>query len=255
MNTAPAHEDPNTAPLPALSQFFTWAPGEQPAPYDPPRPSTETPPQPKGPSSPTVIDVVPRPRAANQSGHRRRWLVAAGAVAAVAAAVVVFWPERSTTDQPALLDDQASPSPTVAVPAQLDPRLASLIPTGYPPGTCTPVPTDNHSAADCGPNIDAPNTSSRFTLYQDAHALAAALDEFISGTTVLVCPGNYQSPGPWRRSAALDVPVGTLVCGTTSQGHPRIGWTIDSERLLASIESSEGGPTLPQLYDWWSKHS
>jgi hypothetical protein len=199
-----------------------------------------------------VIDVVPRPRPVKQSGHRRRWLVAAaGVVAAVAAAAVAFWPDGSTTDQPALLDDQASPT----VAARLDPRLASLIPTGYPPGACTPVPTDNHSAAECGPNIAAPNTSSRFTLHRDAHALAAALDEFISGTTVLVCPGNYQSPGPWRRNTALDVPVGTLVCGTSPQGHPRIGWTIDSERMLASIESKEGGPTLPQLYDWWSKHS
>ncbi len=190
MNTAPAHEDPKTAPLPALSQFFTWAPGEQPAPYDPPRTSTD-PLQPRASSSPPVIDVVPRPRPVKQSGHRRRWLVAAaGVVAAVAAAAVAFWPDGSTTDQPALLDDQASPT----VAARLDPRLASLIPTGYPPGACTPVPTDNHSAAECGPNIAAPNTSSRFTLHRDAHALAAALDEFISGTTVLVCPGNYQSP-------------------------------------------------------------
>lgn len=255
MNTAPAHEDPNTAPLPALSQFFTWAPGEQPAPYDPPRPSTETPPQPKGPSSPTVIDVVPRPRAANQSGHRRRWLVAAGAVAAVAAAVVVFWPERSTTDQPALLDDQASPSPTVAVPAQLDPRLASLIPTGYPPGTCTPVPTDNHSAADCGPNIDAPNTSSRFTLYQDAHALAAALDEFISGTTVLVCPGNYQSPARGavaQHSTCLsalwcvapphrDIP-GSAGPSTASDCLPALNPVKAAPR---SPSSTTGGPSTP----------
>lgn len=255
MKEAPTRgEDPNTAPLPVLSQFFTWAPGEQPAPYDPPRTSTETL-RPQGPSSPPVIDVVPPPQSANQSGHRRRWLLAVGAVAAVTAAAVVFWPEPGTTDQPGNLDDQAAPSATVASPPRLDPRLASLLPTGYPPGSCKPVSADNRSAAECGPNIDAPNTSSRYTLYQDADALAAALDQFISGTTVLVCPGNYLSPGPWRRNAALDVPVGTLVCGTSPQGHPLIGWTVDSERLLASIESTQGGPTLPQLYDWWSKHS
>ena len=248
MNNAPADEDPNTIPLPVLSQFFTWAPGDEPAPYAPPRTSATEPPRPNDPSSHPVVDVVPRPPAANQTSHRRRWLVAGSAVAVVATASIVFWPEPSSTDQP-------SPTAADPVPARLDPRLAALMPTDYPPGACTPVPADNRSAAECGPTIGAPNTSSRFTLYQDADDLAAALDEFISATTVLVCPGNYQSPGPWRRRAAPDVPVGTLVCGTSPQGHPRIGWTVDSELLLASIESNQAGPTLPQLYDWWSKHS
>lgn len=247
VNTTPADEDPNTTPLPVLSQFFTWAPGDEPAPYDPPRTSAETR-RLQGLSSHPVIDVVPRPAAAHQPAHRRRWLVAVSVMAVVAAAAVVLWPERSSTDQP-------SPPTTVPAPARVDPRLASLMPTDYPAGACTPVPADNRSAAECGPNISAPNTSSRFTLYQDVDALDAALAQFISGTTVLVCPGNYQSPGPWRRRAAPDVPVGTLVCGTSPQGHARIGWTVDSELLLASIESSPGGPTLPQLYDWWSKHS
>lgn len=227
---------------------------EQPAPYDPPRTSTETL-RPQGPSSPPVIDVVRPPQSANQSGHRRRWLLAVGAVAAVTAAAVVFWPEPGTTDQPGNLDDQASPSATVAAPPRLDPRLVSLLPAGYPPGACKPVPADNRSAAECGPNIDAPNTSSRFTLHQDADALAAALDQFISGTTVLVCPGNYLSPGPWRRNAALDVPVGTLVCGTSPRGIPgSAGPSTASDCLPAlnplraaprSLSSTTGGRSTP----------
>ena len=100
MNNAPADEDPNTIPLPVLSQFFTWAPGDEPAPYDPPRTSATEPPRPNDPSSHHVVDVVPRPPAANQTSHRRRWLVAGSAVAVVATASIVFWPEPNSTDQP-----------------------------------------------------------------------------------------------------------------------------------------------------------
>lgn len=132
VNTAPADEDPNTTPLPVLSQFFTWAPGDEPAPYDPPRTSTETR-RPQGPSSHPVIDVVPRPQAAHQPGHRRWWLVAVSVVAVVVTAGVVFWPERSISDQP-------SPSATVPVPARIDPRLASLMPADYPAGPARRFP-------------------------------------------------------------------------------------------------------------------
>ncbi|ODQ95550.1 hypothetical protein BHQ17_04510 [Mycolicibacterium holsaticum] len=173
-------------------------------------------------------------------------MAAAAAVSALAAAVI-FQP--TADDQPSM---QTVPTTTDSAPP--DPDLAALLPPGYPPGRCTQLP-ESTNAAQCGPHPEAPYTASRFTVYPNADALAEAFDQFVRDTTVLVCPGGYQSPGPWRRNAAPSIAVGTLVCGTSPRGHARVAWTLDSEHLLAAIESEPNGPTLPQLYEWWSTHS
>lgn len=243
----------STQPLPALSQFFTWAPGQEPAPYDPPPTSTATPP-PRPPSVP-VINVVTEPRPSPRPGGRRLF-TALAAIAAVTTAILVVWFVQTPTDHTDEPVEHGPPAPAADAPGPLDPRLASVLPPGYPTAACQPISDAGaNAAAQCGANDDAPHTTGRFSLYEDPASLADALDRFIADTEIRVCPGNYQSPGPWRSKAEPDVPLGTLVCGITRQGHPRIGWTRDHELLLATIESNDNGPTLPQLYDWWSTHS
>ncbi len=245
-------EDLNpTAPLPILSEFFTWAPGQAPAPSALPHTPTSPP---LSPPRADAIDAVPPPGIGKSNVGRPRWMAILGVLPVAVAAAVVLWPDHNHTTL-------SSPStPTVDTSTterpQVDPRLAALMPPGYPNGTCAPAAAANVvvAQADCGPNASAPHTTARFTLYRDASALADALDRLIRDTTVLVCPGNYQSPGPWRHNADLSKPVGTLVCGTSPQGNPRIGWTLDSELLLATIDSDGSTPSLAQLYDWWSQH-
>lgn len=145
---------------------------------------------------------------------------------------------------------------TAPEPVAIDPRLSALLPPDYPPGACRPLraPREAVAVAECGPNAAAPGTSARYTLFSDSQKLKAALDQMIKSTTTQTCPGNYMSPGAWRRTTNPDVPAGTLVCGTR-QDNPTVGWTLDDALLLAAITSTPSGPTLADLYTWWSTHS
>jgi len=111
------------------------------------------------------------------------------------------------------------------------------------------------AAADCANNTD-PNgpTSANYSVARDRAALDNALGAAIRPADVVVCPGDIQSPGPWRRNARPELVVGTLVCGM--QGDvPTVAWT-DNERLAISVVRGEpAGPGLDQLYAWWSSHS
>lgn len=149
----------------------------------------------------------------------------------------------------------------MAASAASDPardELMALLPRGYGPGVCRVGgnPGGAQAAVVCGPNVDAAGTTARFAVFADGQGLRGALDAAIAGMRVVVCPGNYQSPGPWRRGSAPDVVVGTLVCGRGGEsGQPVLVWSVDADRLLAVIESDPRGPTLGQLYSWWSSHS
>ena len=68
------------------------------------------------------------------------------------------------------------------------------------------------------------------------------------------CPGNIQSPGPWRRNATPQLVAGTLVCGF-DENTSTVAWTTDSQLLLSEIQSGPQGPNMVQLYAWWSSHS
>ena len=70
----------------------------------------------------------------------------------------------------------------------------------------------------------------------------------------MTCPGNIQSPGPWRRNAAPDIVAGTLFCGT-QEGQAVVVWTSDAQSLLNVTEAGAQGPSLDQLYAWWGTHS
>lgn len=108
----------------------------------------------------------------------------------------------------------------------------------------------------CGRNADLGGPRhATYTLAASPEALRDALDELVDTTTVVVCPGNIQSPGPWRRNDSPTVIRGTVLCGLNN-GRSRVVWTNDAERLIADVES--GGPagaSLDQLYAWWGSHS
>jgi serine/threonine-protein kinase len=72
---------------------------------------------------------------------------------------------------------------------------------------------------------------------------------------MVVCPGNIQSPGPWRRLANPTVTQGTVFCGIAG-ARPLVVWTNDAELLLARTQSDNpDGSGLDQLYTWWGLHS
>jgi hypothetical protein len=96
--------------------------------------------------------------------------------------------------------------------------------------------------------------SATYTLATDKAALGAAFDEVVQASDRVNCPGNIQSPGPWRRNATPQKVSGTLFCGLR-EGRPTVAWTDEARLVLSVAHAGPSGPTLPELYAWWSSHS
>jgi hypothetical protein len=80
-----------------------------------------------------------------------------------------------------------------------------MLPPGYPSGSCKPIVTPEYALAqvNCENNSDPGGpVSATYTLVRDKAALDAALKDIVTSSTRVNCPGNIQSPGPWRRNAA-----------------------------------------------------
>jgi hypothetical protein len=94
----------------------------------------------------------------------------------------------------------------------------------------------------------------RFMLAQDGANLQALLREKLDGAHVVVCPGNIASPGPWRRNATPSQVAGTLICATRAN-RGLVAWTTDAHHMVSVAEADARGPSLAQLYTWWTSHS
>lgn len=171
----------------------------------------------------------------------------------VAAVLVTLLVRRDPALQAAA---PTSPTTTsVTADAQAQARLMRLLPAGYPPGSCDAgsASAGAGAVASCRAYTDAGGpTSGTYALARDAAALRSAFDDVMSRSSTVVCPGNIQSPGPWRRNANPAVAAGALYCGTQG-GKAVIAWTTDSELLLNVVEAD--GRAMDGLYRWWSTHS
>lgn len=214
-----------------------------------PRPSSAaSPPPPRVSVTPVESRNPHRPEA-------RRAMIGAGVVTAVLLAAVLSWLAFTDHDDTAPI---SAPSSTTSAPAP-HPRNI-VLPRGYPPGACTRQDDAADPGTDvvmtCGPNLDPGGpVSGTYSLARDAPSLQAALSRVIASATTVICPGNIQSPGPWRRLADPAVPKGTLFCGIGSDGRPLIAWTFDPDRFLAVVQTSPGPDGLNTLYAWWASHS
>src|SRR5690606_31609133 len=93
-----------------------------------------------------------------------------------------------------------------------------------------------------------------YTLAKDGRALRELFDGVVNASAVVNCPGNIQSPGPWRRNATPEQTAGTLVCGF-QQSRPTVAWTTDADLMVSEVQSGPQGPNMVQLYTWWASHS
>lgn len=223
-----------------------------------PRPPEQPAPRQEPPQEPPVSGVpFTFPTGARRSGRNRQAVISAvAAVLAILFVGVVVWSVGSRGD------DQASngDGTTTATPARdsaAEARLMAMLPKGYPADSCTPVDPPKGAVAqvECGGNTDAGGPpKAAYTLAADPTALKSMFDRVVSSTTMVNCPGNLQSPGPWRRNATPQQVSGTLFCGL-QQGHATVAWTDDAKLLLAAVSSDPPDPNLDQLYAWWSMHS
>jgi hypothetical protein len=192
------------------------------------------------------------------SRDRKPFVLFAAAVLAVVLVVacLAIWLSRRSSappDSPPAISAPASNSAN----AESQARLLRLLPPGYGSGSCEPAALSNGALAvvNCAKNPDPGGpVSATYTLVRDQAALQATFDAIVRDSAVVVCPGNIQSPGPWRRNATPQQTSGTLFCGFQQSG-PKVTWTTDDDLLVSTVTGDPRGPNLDQLYAWWSSHS
>ncbi|PQE00956.1 hypothetical protein MPNTM1_01974 [Mycolicibacterium parafortuitum] len=198
------------------------------------------------------LTVNPRPSQRNRAPVVPI-VAAAVAVVGLGALAWTFWPTDDGADSPAA----ETPSADEAEAQQAAKRLQAMLPEGYTADACEPVVPSNGALAQvrCAENDDVggPLTAT-YTLMSDRDAVKAYFDDVVAQMSVVNCPGNIQSPGPWRRNADPDRPVGTLVCGF-QESKPAVAWTTDADLAVSEVQSGPQGPNMVQLYTWWSSHS
>lgn len=202
-------------------------------------------------------------------GRTRLALFAAAGLLAVGLIGLIIWgvsgrdgetasaPATSVAEQPASSSAEPPPTPILVAPSAPPEAVLRLVPIGYPEKSCTPdtgVPSGALAAVTCGPNTDAGGPRvGRYTLVADLPALQAQFTEITASTRQQICPGNIQSPGPWRHNATPDQVAGQLYCGVRGDGTPIIAWTDDARLLLSVVDSAPGGEVA--AFKWWSSHS
>lgn len=183
---------------------------------------------------------------------------AVGAVAVVGGLILWLTGPTQDTAQP-----QGSEEPTTSRPpeptalSEDGSLLLRQLPKGYPTGACELVsaPESVLSQVDCAQNTDPGGPSSAtYSLVADSASLAAVFEDALAVAMRVDCPGNIQSPGPWRRNATPDKISGQLFCGLLD-GQPTVVWTDEGKMTVSAVRAGPAGPTFPQLYAWWSSHS
>ena len=128
--------------------------------------------------------------------------------------------------------------------------------SGYSPGsrTCTTPPRAlakivcTHNGDPAGP------TAATYTLVAEKASLRPLFDDLPRGSTIVTCPGNIESPGPWRRNATPQQVSGTLVC-SYRDGLAAVTWDHRANPLVSDVHANRAGPALNQLDQRWSAHS
>lgn len=221
-------------------------------------------------AGPAPTEDLAAGRTAARPDTTRLALLAAAGLAAAGLVGLIFWaitgrdsgetPSASTSsvsEAPTSSAPPSPPSPSLVAPAASPETVLRLVPAGYPDKTCTPepaVPLGALAAVTCGLNTDPGGPPvGRYTLVADLPALQAQFAEVTSSTRQQICPGNIQSPGPWRHNATPDQVAGQLYCGLRDDGTPIIAWTDDARLLLSVVDAPPGGEAA--AFKWWSSHS
>ncbi|MGJ6127316.1 hypothetical protein QN239_32575 [Mycolicibacterium sp. Y3] len=226
----------------ASSYPSSWPPAARPA---RPAPAPQLPPQ--HTTRPPIIPTTPNRRAPSKKALAISAVILIGVILTAIAV-------RNVAGSDSGSGQAAAPAPSRPSDTDVQ-RVKNAVPKGYSDTSCTARDASAEASVKCGPNTDpgGPQTAT-YTLYTDQQALNQAFATTIAGFDQVTCPGNIQSPGAWRRNAAPNKVAGTLFCGTRA-GQAAVIWTSNAQTLLNVTEAGAQGPTLDQLYTWWSTHS
>ncbi|MGJ6127043.1 hypothetical protein QN239_31120 [Mycolicibacterium sp. Y3] len=177
------------------------------------------------------------------------------ATAAVLVVVAVIGLSVWAVLRPNGAEGQGSNASTSELPSQGNvAQVEGMLPKGYSSENCAATSDTSRPSLTCGPSAEpgGPQTA-LYSIEPDQGALNQAFTQTIAAFARVNCPGNIQSPGPWRHSGS-DAPAGTLFCGT-HDGQDVIVWTDEQRTLLSVVRGAPQGPSLDQLYTWWTNHS
>jgi hypothetical protein len=200
--------------------------------------------------------VVQRPQVAPPRQKKPVWPIAAAVLGVILVGVLV-WLLIPSGDDGGTTAASTATTPTRVADPRAEAELRGLLPRGYAADACDmQTPPDGALAkASCGANIDPGGPpSATYTITADDTALDAAFNDVVEASSIVTCPGNIQSPGPWRRNATPQKVSGVLFCGLQAD-RPVVAWTNSESSLVAVVRSGPQGPGLDQLYTWWSSHS
>ena len=202
----------------------------------------------------------------------KKWVIAGIGLAAVALAAVialatagVFTGGGKPSPTPTASASSSATSTSVSESARPvgasaplsgdNARLLALLPRGYGSDSCTPVdpPVEDALATlDCTGNSEPGGpTSSRYSLFADANALARQFQLTVNEDAALTCPGNSDAtPGTWHYNSTPNQEAGSVACGTY-KGTPEVVWTNGPQLVLGDAQ----GPDLNAVHRWWLKYA
>lgn len=223
-------------------------------------PVTELPKSTHGPAESISAGFDLPPAKAPRRRLPSRQAAAVMGVLAVAGSAVTLWLVLGDNGEPGSAPTASHSDRTGTRDADAEARLMRALPPGYAVGGCQAAdPADGATAeVNCATTVapDLPITVN-YLLMPDSSTLKATFDRMVADANTVTCPGNIQSPGPWRRNATPQLVSGTLFCGVRPNG-PMVGWTTDDQLLLASARPTQDNApptTLDAIYAWWSMHS
>ena len=252
-------------PYPPSQPVASWPPANTPAPVAAWSPAGNTPPQLLG-----QPPYYPPPPAAPR---RNPWPILAGVailLVAILAAVsiwVVTRPENK--NDKANVDETTTTSRTTTTETSslatsgASARLFSLLPKGYASGVCQPENVNPtaiwHNAlaiVKCGASSDPGGPpSALYGLFPDLDTLTDAFNATTpSERRESNCPQGKASPGNWWNDDNPNIVVGQIEC-LYNGDDPEFQWSNTSELMIGSVTGSQQGPTLDDLYAWWTKYT
>lgn len=151
-------------------------------------------------------------------------------------------------------------SPTTTTPGgNPQSRLLSMLPSGYPSGTCTtttPKPnsvwTGTIAMVECGQNTNEGGPGHAiYGLFPNLDSLKQAFNDDIAAVQLANCPGEGPSPDGWHYDRDPTVTAGMIACGTY-KNHPNVIWSNEGKLMLNDVFGDPA--TIEDLHNWWMKY-
>lgn len=138
-------------------------------------------------------------------------------------------------------------------------RLLSMLPSGYPTGTCKPTTPKPNSIwvnavamVDCGQNTNQGGPSRAiYGLFANPDKLKQAFNDDIAAVELMNCPGEGPSPDGWHYNQTPDVTAGMIACGTY-KNRPNVIWSNEAKLTLSDVFGDPA--TIEDLHNWWAKY-